>query len=133
MILCFIVQILEKEIYMKKIILFTLLAVLCALTACSTAASFKIPEGTKLFVNNDQLKDKEILKRYKTHPFSWGKTTGIPYRLEKNNEVVEEGTLRSTFRISSIFWPPLAIIYWPMGFDGPYDLTQPGQNVRPKK
>lgn len=118
---------------MKKIVLLFLIASLCATVACKTKASFKAPEGTKLYVDGEQLRDKEIEKKYSRSPFFWSRTTGIPYRIEKNNEVIEEGTLRSTFRISSIFWPPFALIYWPMGFDGPYDLTQPGDNVRPNK
>ena len=35
-----------------------------------------------------------------------------------------EAELRARFRVASIFWPPFAIIYWPMGFGQRcYDLT----------
>ncbi len=43
---------------------------------------------------------------------------------------MQQGKLRARFRVASIFWPPFAIIYWPMGFGQRcYDLTaaQPQQ------
>ena len=50
---------------------------------------------------------------------------GIPYKLEKDGKVVGEGKLQAKFRPVSIFWPPAALIYWPMGFGwGCYDLTK---------
>lgn len=65
---------------------------------------------------------------WKTSPFFWSETGGIPYRLtDKNGKVVREGKLKSHFRVASIFWPPAAIIYWPMGFhEHSFDLTKPG-------
>jgi hypothetical protein len=116
---------------MKKLIILTLAVTLFACIGCKTTASFTVPKGTNLFVDNTELTNQET-KRYKCSPFFWSKTTGIPYRLEKDGEVVEQGKLKSTFRVSSIFWPPFSIIYSPMKFDGPYDLTQPNEKVRPE-
>lgn len=118
------------KITMKRKILLTLVAAVIALTGCSVRTSFIIPEGTKLIVNDVPLTSQEV-EKYSTNPFPWRYTKGIPYRLEKDDKVVEEGNLKSTFRVSSIFWPPFSIIYWPMRFDGSYDLTKPNQKVRP--
>ena len=54
---------------------------------------------------------------------------GIPYSLQKDGKVVKEGKLRTKFRTVSIFWPPFAAIYWPMGFnpDITYDLVNDKQ------
>ncbi|MGZ5602355.1 MAG: hypothetical protein ACXWFX_17320, partial [Methylobacter sp.] len=69
-----------------------------------------------------------------TKPFFWTAAGippegGIPYRLEKGGKVVKEGKLRTKFRTVSIFWPPFAAIYWPMGFnpDITYDLVNDKQ------
>lgn len=63
---------------------------------------------------------------------SWGTAGGIRYMLKKNGEVVQTGTLKSHFRVASIFWPPVALAYWPMGFsDHTYDFTQDNLLVRP--
>jgi len=117
---------------MKKLITFSLVVVMFICIGCKTTASFTIPQGTNLFVDDIELTNQET-KRYKCSPFFWSKTTGIPYRLEKEGKIVEQGKLKSTFRVSSLFWPPFSIIYSPMKFDGPYDLTQSNENVRPEK
>jgi hypothetical protein len=54
---------------------------------------------------------------------------GVPYRLEKNGETLKEGKLRAKFRPVSIFWPPFALIYWPMGLNPniTYDLVNDTQ------
>lgn len=100
------------------------------LTGCSTTANFKLPPGTKIVVDNEPLSDQQAMQ-YKRSPYFWNVAGGIPYRLEKDGKIVKEGNLKSRFRVASIFWPPAAIIYWPMGFDGPYDLTQDNSKVRP--
>ena len=43
----------------------------------------------------------------------------------KDGTSVKKGILSTSFRVSSIFWPPYAFIYWPMGFRGGvvYDLV----------
>jgi len=117
---------------MKKLMLFALIAALFTVAACSTTARFKTPEGTKLVINGVPLTTLEM-EKYKTSPFFWDKTGGIPYKLEKSGKTIEEGTLQSNFRIASLFWPPFAIIYWPMGFKSTYDFTEPNDKVRPNK
>ena len=43
----------------------------------------------------------------------------------KDGTSVKKGILSTSFRVSSIFWPPYAFIYWPMGLRGGvvYDLV----------
>jgi hypothetical protein len=61
-----------------------------------------------------------------TRPFFWTASAGVPYRVEKDGKVVDEGKLSARFRAASIFWPPFALIYWPMGFRfDRYDLKNP--------
>jgi len=38
--------------------------------------------------------------------------------------MIKDGKLCSKFRVVSIFWPPFALIYWPLGYhsDITYDL-----------
>ena len=66
-----------------------------------------------------------------TQPFFWTAagvppTGGVEYPLLKGDEVVQSGRLRAKFRVVSIFWPPFALIYWPMGLTPSltYDLVQ---------
>ncbi|CDZ95054.1 hypothetical protein BN1079_02386 [Pseudomonas saudiphocaensis] len=61
----------------------------------------------------------------RSRPFSWGAAGGIPYRVvDQQSETVSSGKLRSRFRVASIFWPPVGIAYWPMGYGQRcYDLT----------
>ncbi|HSQ41293.1 MAG TPA: hypothetical protein VLM37_03325 [Fibrobacteraceae bacterium] len=68
-----------------------------------------------------------------TRPYFWTAAGGIPYRLEKNGEVIQEGKVPAHFRVVSIFWPPYALIYWPMGFGGDrnYDLTTASDATTP--
>jgi hypothetical protein len=116
--------------FMKKIILLTLISSMLVITGCSTTARFKLPQGTKIVVDNVPLSTIEA-EEYKRSPYFWNVAAGIPYRLEKDGKIVKEGNLKSRFRVASIFWPPGALIYWPMGFDGPYDLTEENSKVRP--
>ncbi len=114
-----------------------ILMVLCTslITACSTTARFKVPEGTDLYVFNNKVEKSEY-SQYKRRPFGWGQAAGIPYRLEKNGKIQESGTLKSSFRVVSIFWPPVALAYWPMGMKGDhglYDFTEQNEYVRPAK
>ena len=109
---------------MKKIII--LLAALSfggVVTGCSTTGQFKIPEGTTLEMAG-RTATPDASGEWKTSPFFWGSGD---YKLkDKNGNVVRAGKLRTGFRAVSIFWPPAAIIYWPLGFKkGVYDLTVP--------
>ncbi|QBK04458.1 hypothetical protein DW355_06350 [Hylemonella gracilis] len=102
---------------MKKI--FTAIAVIglaLILQGCSTRTYVMVPENTKL-VLPAKGDTSYVSGQVATRPFSWGQSGGITYQLKKNDtEVVSSGKLKSSFRIASIFWPPVAIAYWPIGF-----------------
>lgn len=108
---------------------FGLLALLCGIAlftiGCSTSAKVRAPEGSKLYINNAPVTVDDGW--IDTRPYHWSAASGIPYRLEKDGKVLQEGTLSPKFRVASIFWPPAAILYWPIGFqsDAAYDLTKP--------
>ena len=110
------------------------IASLClALASCSTTGNFVIPDGTNLEVYRRPVtvgQNGTVV----TKPFFWT-AAGIPpaggveYRLLKDGKVVQECRLRAKFRVASIFWPPAAIIYWPMGLNPAitYDLVEETQ------
>jgi hypothetical protein len=112
-----------------------LLASLMLFTGCTTTGTFKVPEGSKLYI----YKRPEPVQvaaggKVTTKPFFWTAAGmppggGIPYRLEQNGQTIKEGKLRTKFRVVSIFWPPFAAIYWPMGFNPnvTYDLVNDTQ------
>lgn len=84
------------------------------LAGCSTKAWVKLPQDTKIQVNEGKQFSQGLMV---TRPFFWNKAGGVPYKLINNDgEVIDEGKLRTRFRVSSIFWPPYSIIYWPLGF-----------------
>ena len=102
---------------------------------CSTTGNFKIPEGSELYVyERPEPVTVSPNGKVTTAPFFWTAAgippdSGIPYRLEKSGQTIKEGRLRAKFRVVSIFWPPLAAIYWPMGFNSniTYDLVNDTQ------
>lgn len=110
-------------------------AVLLFLVGCSTTGHFKVPEGSELYIyKRPEAVSIKADGAVTTKPFFWTAAGippggGIPYRLQKDGEVLKEGKLRAKFRVASIFWPPFAIIYWPMGFnpDITYDLINDTQ------
>ncbi len=107
---------------MKKAI--ALLSVLALfLGGCSTATYVKLPKNATVQIYERDAQHSEGL--VKTRPFFWTTTgAGIPYRVEQNGKTLSQGRLHSRFRVASIFWPPYAIIYWPMGFGQKcYDLS----------
>lgn len=116
---------------MKKLIL--LLAVISVYgLGCSTTATFKLPPGSQLFVTDRAVTsgadDKAAqLVNWETSPFFWSSAGGAKYRLfDKNGNLIRSGKINTHFRVVSIFWPPFALIYWPMGLKGTYDMTRPG-------
>ena len=102
---------------------------------CTTSAQFVVPEDTELYIYNrpDPVK-MTAGGKVSTRPYGWNAMgiapeRGIPYRLEKNGEIIKEGNLRAVFRPASIFWPPYAVIYWPVGLNPniTYDLVNEKQ------
>lgn len=109
------------------------LVLVFVLGACTTTGTFKIPEGTQLEVYRRPV-TVEAGGRVTTSPFFWTAAGlppggGIEYRLLENGQPVKQGRLRAQFRVVSIFWPPLALIYWPMGLNPhiTYDLVDDKQ------
>jgi hypothetical protein len=117
---------------MKK--LYIVLALLM-MVGCTTTGHFKVPEGSSLYIyKRPQPVDITANGTVTTKPFFWTAAgvppdSGIPYRLEQGGQVLKEGRLRTKFRVVSLFWPPFAPIYWPMGFnpDITYDLINDTQ------
>ncbi|MBU3059618.1 hypothetical protein [Pseudomonas indica] len=105
----------------KKLASVVALAIVAS--GCSTKAYFKLPEQAKVSVYERPQQYSQGL--VKTKPFYWTAAGGIPYKLsDENGTLIRQGKLRARFRVASIFWPPFAIIYWPMGFGQRcYDLT----------
>lgn len=117
---------------MKFLNLITIVSLFIAV-ACSTTGHFKIPAGSKLYVEGKPLTEAEVAN-YTRNPFFWDVSKGIPYMLEQDGKVVDKGFLKSQFRVASIFWTPGAVIYWPLGFNkAEYDLTSKADiKVRPE-
>jgi len=119
---------------MKKLLL--LVAACFVAAGCSTKGYFKVPEGSELYIYErpDPVTvnaDGSVV----TKPYFWTAAGfpphgGVPYRLEKDGEVIKKGKLRAKFRPVSIFWPPGALIYWPMGLNPSitYDLVNDKQD-----
>jgi hypothetical protein len=103
---------------------------LLVLSGCHTTASFILPPNTDLMINGErvtfQSKDDEGRPQLETRPFFWTSVMGIEYSLVQNDKIIKTDRLPSSFRIVSVFWPPYALIYWPMGFRFDcYDLSDP--------
>lgn len=121
---------------MKQAAKLLLIGILTGLaSACSTTGKFVVPENAELYIYErpepvNVAEDGTVT----TKPFFWtamgvAPSGGIPYRLEKEGETIKRGKLRAVFRPASIFWPPFAVIYWPVGFnpDITYDLVNDTQ------
>jgi hypothetical protein len=112
-----------------------LLFLLMMVVGCSTTGTFKVPEGTKLYIyKRPEPVAIQANGKVTTKPFFYTAagippSGGIPYSLEKDGKTIKEGRLRANFRVVSIFWPPFAFIYWPMGFNPhiTYDLVNDKQ------
>ena len=111
-----------------------------SIVGCTTTGHFKIPKGSDLYIyerptpyqldeDPSASTDEELVGTITTKPFFWTAMGfppggGIPYKLKKGDELIKKGRLRAKFRVLSIFWPPFAVIYWPVGFNKriTYDL-----------
>jgi hypothetical protein len=111
---------------MKKVLSLIALALVFTV-GCSTTSNFRIPADSTLMVT-DRKVTTDSEGNWKTSPFFWSEAGGAPYRLmDKDGNVIRTGKLKTQFRVASIFWPPFALIYWPMGLNGHgYDLTKEG-------
>jgi hypothetical protein len=103
---------------------------LLVLSGCHTSASFILPPNTDLMINGERVsfgsKDEDGRVKFERRPFFWTSIIGIEYMLLQDDKIVKKDKLPSAFRISSIFWPPYAYIYWPVGFRFKcYDLSDP--------
>jgi hypothetical protein len=109
---------------LKTVLLFLAACSITFAMGCSTSGKFLAPERSALYIN-----DRPFIVGpnglIKTRPFFWSSAGGIPYRIEKDGAVIQTGKLPSRFRVASIFWPPFALIYWPIGLrtDMVYDLN----------
>ena len=119
--------------YQNKISKLLFLVATLLISGCSTSGHFVIMDGTQLEVYRRPV-NVQPDGRVVTRPFFWTATGipphgGCPYRLLKDNKVIKEGNLRVKFRPVSIFWPPFAVIYWPMGLNPNimYDLVNDTQ------
>ena len=120
---------------MKLAGIFKLALIALIISGCSTTGYFKVPEGTDLYIyKRPEPVSMGADGSVTTKPYFWTAAVfppggGIPYRLEKNGKTIKEGKLRAKFRVVSIFWPPFAAIYWPMGMnpDITYDLINDTQ------
>ena len=105
------------------------------ISGCSTTGNFVVPPDSKLYIyERPEAVSVSPSGSVTTQPFFWTAMGippggGIPYRVEKDGEVLKEGRLRANFRVVSIFWPPFAAIYWPTGFNPniTYDLVNDTQ------
>lgn len=108
---------------MNKILILTALLLI---SACSTRGRFVIPDDSQLYIYKRTQPveiNEEGLASMK--PFGWAAAGGVPYSLlDENGNTISEGKLRARFRVKSLFFPPFAIFYWPMGLNGgiTYDL-----------
>jgi len=120
---------------MNRMFLFAVLSsAVLFLSACHTRGTFRVPEGTQLSIYRRPAITVPADGVVKVKPFFWTAAGippggGIPYSLQRNGRVIKEGRLRAKFRVASVFWPPFALIYWPMGMnpDITYDLINDTQ------
>lgn len=104
---------------MKSYVL-SAIVILGVLSGCHTSASFILPPNTDLMINGERItfnsRDEDGRQIFERTPFFWTSIVGIEYSLVQNDKIVKTDKLPSEFRIASIFWPPYAYIYWPVGF-----------------
>jgi hypothetical protein len=116
---------------LRILVITALSSLLLLATGCSTTSHFKIPAKSTLTVYDRQVQPRDVDGAVKTRPFFWSSAGGVPYSVQdESGKTIRQGKLKSHFRVASIFWPPFAIIYWPMGFgSATYDLTREADGV----
>ncbi len=112
---------------MKTCTLSAAIMVMVILSGCHTTASFMLSPNTQLMINGERVTfdshDQDGYPKLERLPFFWTSITGIEYAILRGDTIIKKERLPSEFRIASIFWPPYAYIYWPVGFSFDcYDL-----------
>lgn len=108
---------------MRKMWRIGCMAVLTVLAAgCTTRAYVKLPADSVVSLHERSASWDS--GRVVSRPFFWTAAGGVKYEVKKDGRVTQHGRLPTRFRPASIFWPPYAIIYWPMGLRSScYDFT----------
>lgn len=99
-----------------------MVACIAIMMGCSTTTAFKLPRDTQVRIDDRD----ETFKtgNAEMRPFFWNAFDGVKYSIVKAGKTTRSGKLPSEFRVVSIFWPPYAFVYWPMGLKySCYDLT----------
>ncbi|HEY8152771.1 MAG TPA: hypothetical protein VII72_01445 [Myxococcota bacterium] len=100
---------------------------------CTTTAKFIVPPDTELYIyERPEPVAVAADGTVTTRPYFWTAAGGVPYSLRKDGVVVKVGKLRTKFRVVSLFWPPFAEAYWPMGLNSSltYDLVNETQGIK---
>ncbi|GAC18703.1 hypothetical protein [Paraglaciecola arctica] len=100
---------------MKKTMIICVVFLPFLMQGCTTSTYVKLPENSIMKIKRGQEVSYQEGKVTRS-PLSWSSAAGIPYKIEKDGKVIKEGKMRSKFRPVSIFWPPVGMAYWPMGF-----------------
>jgi hypothetical protein len=98
--------------------------VLAGLSACSTTGQFVVPKDTQLYLGG-RPEPVQVSPggSVTVRAFGWNAmgvppVKGIPYRLERDGQTVQEGRLRSVLRPASFFVPPIfGILTVPTGLN----------------
>jgi hypothetical protein len=101
---------------MKSLTLGIAIVALTLTIGCSTRGRFVLPPGTEVEIYERPAVTPNSNGEIEMKPFFWTAIAGVPYRLVKDGTTLKQGKIRARFRVVSIFWPPFALIYWPVGF-----------------
>ena len=114
----------SHSVFVTQIRFSVAIALLLVISACSTRRHFVVPEGSTLFLGGRaepvRIQSGGLVT---VHAFGWDSMgvppgKGIPYRLEKDGQTVQEGRLRTVLRVQSLFLPPIfGIIAVPTGLN----------------
>jgi len=111
------------------------------LSGCSTTMQVTLPADSELYINGSSTpttieEDGSIT----TYPYFWNSagtppSGGISFQVKRGKQIITNGQFFSQFRPMSLLWPPLAILYWPMGFSDKvaYNLDNYTETTNNKK